>query len=71
MSNLAETLRQSVTAKVVLIGTLVLTLLIPVGMILGIVEERARLHDEARRDIADVWGRAQTIGGPVLTIPTG
>lgn len=59
----------SVTGKVLFIAFLVLVLLIPLGMIEGVVAERAQHHDAARDDIGRSWGQAQTIGGPILVVP--
>lgn len=59
----------SVTGKVLFIGALTLLLLIPLGMIRGLIEERTQLYESARANIANSWGQAQTIGGPVLVVP--
>jgi inner membrane protein len=64
-----KNLSGSVTGKVLFIGVLILVLLIPLGMIEGVVHERAQRYDEARADIARAWGAAQTIGGPILVVP--
>jgi len=64
-----RSLQGSVTAKVVFIGVLVLILLIPLGMIEGLVSERQSLYVLARDDIARAWGQAQTVGGPILVVP--
>jgi inner membrane protein len=64
-----HTLQGSVTGKVLFIGALTLLLLIPLGMIQGLIEERTQLYDTARVDIANAWGQPQTIGGPVLVVP--
>ena len=64
-----KALQGSVTAKVVFVGVLILVLLIPLGMIEGLVGERQILYDVARADIARAWGQAQTVGGPILVVP--
>jgi inner membrane protein len=61
--------RAGVTGKLVFIGVLALVLLIPLGMIEGLIAERARHKLGAAADIANSWGGAQTIGGPILVVP--
>jgi inner membrane protein len=64
-----KALQGSVTAKVVFIGLLILVLLIPLGMIEGLVGERQHLYGTARDEIARAWGQTQTVGGPILIVP--
>jgi inner membrane protein len=64
-----KALSGSVTGKVLFIAFLILVLLIPLGMIEGLVTERAQVYDVARDDIGRSWGRAQTIGGPIFVVP--
>ncbi|MEE8286169.1 MAG: inner membrane CreD family protein, partial [Gammaproteobacteria bacterium] len=69
MSELFQRLRASVTVKLLFIGFLVLILLIPMGMVKGVIYERNHLYLSAKQDIMNAWGREQTVGGPVLTLP--
>lgn len=69
MSELLQRLRASVTIKLLFIAFLVLLLLIPMGMIENVIYERNHLYASAKQDIMNAWGREQTIGGPVLTLP--
>jgi inner membrane protein len=69
MKGEVKNLSGSVTGKVLFIAFLILVLLVPLGMIEGLVAERAQHYDAARDDIGRAWGRAQTIGGPILVIP--
>jgi inner membrane protein len=69
MSELLQRLRASVTTKLLFIGFLVLILLIPMGMVRSVIYERNHLYLSAKQDIMNAWGREQTIGGPVLTLP--
>lgn len=69
MPELLQRLRASVTIKLLFIGFLVLLLLIPMGMIENVIYERNHLYLSAKHDIMNAWGREQTIGGPVLTLP--
>jgi len=55
--------------KAAIIGFLVLVLLIPTAMILGLISEREQRQFEAKGEVSNKWGDAQTITGPVLVIP--
>jgi inner membrane protein len=55
--------------RLVIIGVLVMTLLVPVGMIKGIIHEREQRQREVISEVSGKWGREQTIAGPILTIP--
>ncbi len=57
------------TAKLALIGVLLLALLIPLTMVEGMIRERGNARAEAAADIGESWGNAQTIGGPVVIVP--
>jgi inner membrane protein len=48
---------------------LVLIMLVPLGMVEGVVEERAATKAEVEQEIAAQWGPAQIISGPVLVVP--
>ena len=69
MSDLIRRAQQSVSGKVFFIALLVLTLLVPMGMIKNVVSERAQSMQAARNDIAEAWGSAQTVGAPILVVP--
>jgi len=58
----------SVTGKAIFIGALVLTLLVPLGMIERLIAERTQRHDAATAEVARALG-SQTIGGPILIVP--
>jgi inner membrane protein len=58
----------SVTGKALLIGAMVLTLLVPLGMIERLVAERGQRHDAASAAVASTLG-SQTVGGPILIVP--
>ncbi len=59
-------IKNSFTWKIVLIGVLSLLLLIPLEMVKGLVRERQNNADASTREVADSWGRAQTLSGPRL-----
>jgi len=66
---LLESLQTSVIGKVLFIGVLILTLLIPLGMIRGLIVERTHRYEAARAEVAGAYGEAQTLGGPILVVP--
>ncbi|TAJ12268.1 cell envelope integrity protein CreD [Marinilabiliaceae bacterium JC017] len=59
----------SITGKLVMIGTMVLILLIPLGMIKNLIEERQDNERQVDFEMQEQWGGAQTLSGPVLNIP--
>lgn len=62
-------MRNSLTIKVFFTGFLVLLLLIPSAMVQEVIQERSDTLQQAQRELADKWGQAQTVGGPILSIP--
>lgn len=48
---------------------LVLIMLVPLGMVEGVVEERGWRKDEVAREIGDQWGPPQIVSGPALVVP--
>jgi inner membrane protein len=52
------------------IATLALLLLIPLGLLMPIVQDRSALRDSAVFEIQRDWGREQQVIGPILVIPT-
>lgn len=59
----------SVTFKLITIGTLILVLLIPVSMVKSLIQEREWRQREVVDEINAKWGKAQIVGGPILSIP--
>ena len=59
----------SVGFKLGLIGILTLFLLIPANLILDLIREREQRRSETMHEVTSVWGNAQTILGPVMTLP--
>lgn len=59
----------STTAKVLFIGILTLLMLIPTGMIQGLINERQSRQIEATYEVSQKWGHAQEITGVSLTVP--
>jgi inner membrane protein len=64
-----QSLQGSVTGKVLFIGLLILLLLVPLGMIEGLIYERTQHYATARASVANAHGEAQRLGGPILVVP--
>ncbi len=62
-------IRNSMTIKLLTMGILVLLLLIPASMIQSLVREREYRRQDAIQEVSGKWGHAQTLAGPLLTIP--
>jgi inner membrane protein len=61
--------RYSTIIKLIGVGLLVLLLLIPLGMITGVLSDRLMRRNEAVTEITSSWGKEQSVIGPVLGIP--
>ena len=61
--------RRAMFFKMAGVTLLILLLLIPLGMIHSILRERLGRRDDAVAEIQSVWGREQSIIGPVLVVP--
>ena len=48
---------------------LVLIMLVPLGMVEGVIEERADTKRTVEQEVGAQWGPTQFIGGPVLVVP--
>ncbi|MBN1268484.1 MAG: cell envelope integrity protein CreD [Kiritimatiellae bacterium] len=59
----------STSFKVITIGLLILILLIPAGMVRSLIREREKRQADVVREISSKWGDAQTVSGPILTLP--
>jgi inner membrane protein len=61
--------RYAAIIKMVTIGILTLLLLIPSMLVLNLIDERESTQYEVKREISEKWGLAQTITGPIVTVP--
>ena len=66
---LNNSIRNSVTVKLVSMGLLILLLLIPAFMIQSLIQERELMRQQAIDEVSGKWGRAQTVAGPILMVP--
>jgi inner membrane protein len=62
-------IRTSLTFRALVVGILVLLLLIPLAMVRDLIRERAQRKSEAEAGISADWGGAQTITGPIISVP--
>jgi inner membrane protein len=62
-------MKNSMGVRVAVAGVVGCLLFIPLVMIDGLVGERAGRRDAAADEIARMWASAQTISGPILTVP--
>ena len=62
-------MRHPLATKAALVAALVVLLMIPVGMIRGLVAERQARSQEAIAGIAEGWGKRQTVTSPYLAVP--
>jgi inner membrane protein len=59
----------SITIRIMSITILVLLLMIPNAMIRDIIFERQTTNEQVYQDIRQIWGQAQTVCGPVVSVP--
>jgi inner membrane protein len=55
--------------RLVVMGVILAALNVPLTMMCGVVSERSQRRDAVVSEVSREWGGAQTIGGPVLTVP--
>ncbi len=64
-----QKMRGSFTAKIIMIGLVVLLCQIPVLMVDGLISKRQNLARSVEQEIASKWGYRQKVSGPLLAIP--
>lgn len=64
-----KTLKNNIYFKVGAIVIIAMLLLIPTSMIEDLIFERESTQREAIREVSSKWGEAQTISGPIISIP--
>lgn len=62
-------LRNSITARMLVVGFLLVVLLIPLQFVKELIYERSYRQAEVIREINDKWGNEVTLSGPILKIP--
>jgi len=56
-------------ARIGMLAFLTLILLIPLGMISGVIADRSQYEAEATRSVSEAWGGPQTFVGPTIVVP--
>lgn len=64
-----QIIKSSLSFRLFVIGFLIAVLMIPIGMIAVLTNERENRQDEAFREVSGKWGNEQMITGPILSIP--
>lgn len=64
-----QSIKNSVTIKLSVIGILILLLMIPSSMIESIIWERKNLSEQTNNEASNIWAGAQQINGPIMVIP--
>ncbi len=62
-------LRNSITAKMLVVGFLLVVLLIPLLFVQNLIEERGHRQKEVVHEINKKWGNEIVLSGPILKIP--
>jgi len=62
-------LKSSIILRMVIIAGLTLILLIPALFVEALVTERSSRRAAATQSVSESWGGAQTLVGPVLSVP--
>ena len=62
-------LKTSITARMIIVGTLIMVLLIPLAYVNILIEERSYRQQNVVREINTKWGNDIIIYGPILKVP--
>lgn len=62
-------IKTSITARMLMVGILVVILLIPLAFIEELINERSLRQQEVVNEISDKWGNEVLLYGPILKIP--
>ncbi len=62
-------IKNSITARMLMVGFLILILLIPLKSIEGLIRERSSRKHEVINEINEKWGNQVVLSGPILKIP--
>ena len=64
-----EWAKTSISLKLFVIGTVTFLLMIPMLMVSSLIDERGGLKNSVAQEIYAEWSGAQTLQGPILTLP--
>jgi len=68
-NNFGNWLKESITARMLIVGFLLLVLLIPLSSVKSLIHERASRQKEVIQEINSKWGNEVMLSGPILKIP--
>src|SRR5690606_26804012 len=68
-SKFSNWMRKSITARMLVVGFLLLVLLIPLEFVKSLINERAYRQEEVVREINVKWGNEVLLSGPIVKIP--
>ena len=68
-SKFGQWMRNSITARMLVVGFLLIVLLIPLEFVKILISERGYRQQEVIREINSKWGNEVLISGPILSIP--
>ncbi len=68
-SKFGNWMRNSITARMLVVGFLLLVLLIPLQFVQMLISERSYRQEEVIREINSKWGNEVLLSGPILKIP--
>ena len=68
-SKFGNWMRNSITARMLVVGFLLLVLLIPLQFVQMLISERSIRQQEVIREINSKWGNEVLLSGPILKIP--
>jgi len=68
-SKFSNWFRNSITARMLIVGFLLLVLLIPLGFVKNLIQERAYRQTEVVNEINEKWGNDVILSGPIIKIP--
>ncbi|GAB5401375.1 MAG: cell envelope integrity protein CreD [Aureisphaera sp.] len=62
-------LRNSITARMLVVGFLLIVLLVPLEFVKGLITERSFRQQEVVQEINNKWGNEVIFSGPILKVP--
>ncbi|MEH6765982.1 cell envelope integrity protein CreD [Aequorivita antarctica] len=68
-SRFSNWMRNSITARMLVVGFLLLVLLIPLEFVKSLINERAYRQEEVVKEINEKWGNEVLLSGPIVKIP--
>lgn len=68
-SKFSNWMRSSITARMLVVGFLLLVLLIPLEFVKSLINERANRQEEVVGEINEKWGNEVLLSGPIVKIP--